>query len=224
MIYRKVIIMLDEFYLPLYHDFFLKWIILNKESYQKDTIQCQIEENNDRFQSISFEMSHVKGLVTVWYNNIVEEELYRKENNDLLFYLHYTIVELSQCCHLFNEFYQTMIKHNNQKPIKIAMCCSGGLSTSIFVDQMKEVCELENIPFEFYSLSIEQIYKEYQHYQALYLAPQIAYYEPNLLAHTKRQIPIHCIDPTDFATKDYRKIIKTIQNNYISDAKCYHKR
>ena len=214
--------MLEEFYLQLYHDFFFKWITLNANTYLKDGIDCQIEEENERFQSISFTMPHVTGLVTLWYNNIVEEEIHHKDSHELLFYLHYTIVDLGQCHNLFNEFYQTLIKHNNQKEIKIAMCCSGCLSTSVFVEEMKEVCKLENIPFKLYSLSIDQIYTDFQNYEALYLAPQIAYFKPNILAHIKRQIPVHCIDPTDFATKDYRQIIKTIQNNYIKDSKCYN--
>ena len=103
----------------------------------------------------------------------------------------------------FLEFYQTLIKYSYQRIYKIALCCTGGLSTFTFVEEMKKVCELENVPFQLDSLSLEQLYDQYLDYDALYLAPQIAHMEAQLLIETKTSGSSICIDPTLFATKDY---------------------
>ena len=200
--------MFEEFYLSVYHDFFFQWILLNKDSYLKDQVICEVQQQNDKFQSIIFTLPQVKGIVTIWYNHIVEEEIYRQDDQMMLFYLHYTITNLNQCRHLFLEFYQTLIKYSYQRIYKIALCCTGGLSTFTFVEEMKKVCELENVPFQLDSLSLEQLYDQYLDYDALYLAPQIAHMEAQLLIETKHQVPLFCIDPTLFATKDYIGIVK----------------
>lgn len=205
--------MFDEFYLEVYREIFFRWIIVNAKQYQKDQITCYVTVQNDKTKTICFETHKVKGTMTIWFNNIVEEEIIRPSDQKLLFYLHFTIMNLSQCCHLFNEFYQTIVKHTQQKELKIALCCTGGLSTSVFIEEMQQVCELENIHFQLVSLSLNQLYQNYQEYDALYLAPQIAHMEPEILALTKHQIPLYCIDATLFATKNYRGIIQVIQKN-----------
>lgn len=203
----------DEFYQDLYHDFFYQWILLNTSSYLKDQITCQLKETTQQLSIIEFDALKVKGLITIWYNNIVEEEVYHKETNELLFYLHYIIMDLGQCKNLFHQFYHTIINFNQKKQSKIALCCTGGLSTAVFVDQMQEVCRLENVQFQLESLSLDQLYQDYHYYDALYLAPQIAYMEPELLSLTHHEVPLYRIDATSFATKDYLSIVTKIQNN-----------
>lgn len=211
----------EEFHTSVYRDLFFKWIVLNKKQYIQDQFHCIVEESNEIDDIIIFDSEQVKGKITLWYNHIVEEEIYRKSDQKLLFYLHYTIIDLSQCTHLFHEFYDILLKHRTQKEIRIALCCSGGLSTSVFVDEMKEICQLENVYFQLDSLSLHQVYQKYADYDALYLAPQIAHLEPDLITYTKHSIPIHCIDATLFAIKDYHHIVKIIQENIIKDGENY---
>lgn len=211
--------MLEEFYQNIYREYFYKWIILNVKDYLKDHITCQLKEETADNRRIIFDMPHIYGYVNIWTSNIVEEEIFQKGTDELLFYLHYTIIDLSQCCQLFHEFYRTLVKLGQQQEKHIALCCTGGLSTAVFVDQMQEVCHLENVKFVLESLSLEQVYHEYNNYDALYLAPQIAYMEPELLNLTKHQVPLYRIDPTDFATKNYLAMITTIQKNLKKDKK-----
>lgn len=205
--------MFNEFYLDVYNQLFFKWILAQQKQYQTDQIHCFVETENLKYKLISFETTKVKGKITIWYNHIIEEEILRHSDEKLVFYLHFTLTDLAQCCHLFQEFYQTMIRYTQQKELKIALCCTGGLSTSVFIEEMQQVCELENIHFQLVSLSLDQLYQDYQDYDALYLAPQIAHLEPDILAHTKHLIPIYRIDATMFATKNYRAIIQTVQKN-----------
>ena len=205
--------MFDEFYRTIYNQLFFKWILCHDKQYQQDHIQYHVETENEKLKVICLSTTKVKGKITIWYNNIVEEEILRIKDEKLVFYLHFTITDLAQCYHLFHKFYQTIIQYTQQKEWKIALCCTGGLSTSVFIEEMQQVCELENLHFQLVSLSLDQLYQNYQNYDALYLAPQIAHMEPEILAYTQHQIPVDCIDATLFATKNYRGIIQTIQKN-----------
>lgn len=205
--------MFNEFYLSVYNQLFFKWILTQKKQYEKDQILCFVESNKPKYSTICFETVKAKGKITIWYNHIIEEEIARKTDEKLVFYLHFTLTDLAQGCHLFQEFYQALIQYTRQKEYRIALCCTGGLSTAVFIEEMQQVCELENIHFQLVSLSLDQLYQNFQDYDALYLAPQIAHLEPDILAHTKNQIPIYRIDATLFATKNYRGIIKMIQKN-----------
>ena len=205
---------LEEFYQSLYHDIFLKWILLNTSQYQQDTITCQISSQNDRFTTLTFDSHQVEGKITIWHNNIIEEEVIQKNNQNQLFYLHYTIVDLGQAKSLFKEFYHTLIKFNQQHLIKIAICSNDGLSTALFVEEIKEIINLEQSNYIFDSLSLDDLYQTYRCYNILYLAPQLAEKEPDILILTKHLIPVHVLDATDFATKNYQSILKTIQKIY----------
>lgn len=210
---------LEEFYQSIYHDIFLKWITLNAKQYSQDHIHFEILEENKTYCQLSFEMKTVKGCVTIWHNNIVEEEIKHKDSQELLFYLHYTIIDLAQAKSLFQEFYHTLIKHNQEKNIHIGICSSDGFSTSLFVEELKEVCQLENLQLDIDSLSLEELYKNYRQYDILYLAPQLAHQEPELLTLTRHLVPLYLIDPTLFATKDYQNMMKTIKKHlYIENS------
>lgn len=212
---------LEDFYQELYHDIFGKWVLLNAKNYSQDCVTCTTQESNDQFLKILFDMDKTYGFVTIWHNNIVEEQIYAKDTDEMLFYLHYTIVDLAQAKSLFQEFYSTLLKHNRKKVLRIALCSTGGFSTTIFADEMKEACQLEDIQFELTALTQDEIQDHYHEYDVLYLAPQIAHLQPELILSTHHKIPIHRIDATDFATKNYQSIAKTIQNNILKDLKCH---
>lgn len=216
MMKREMIIMaLEEFYQSLYHDIFLKWIIVNSKQYLEDNIHYEILEKNENSQKLSFQTPTVSGFVTVWSNNIVEEEIILNQTQDQLFYLHYTIIDLAQAKLLFQEFYRTLLKHTHEQIIKIGICSSDGFSTTLFVEEMKEVCIFENSQLEIVSLSLEELYESYQNYDVIYLTPQIAYLEPELLAYTHHLVPIKQINPTTFATKDYQAFLKSIHHHFV---------
>lgn len=205
--------MLEQFYQSLYHELFYHWIVSNESKYANDSIHLEKQSIADKCEILIFHMHNVYGKVTIWSHNIVEEEIHQKQNDQLLFYLHFTIVNIAQASQLFLKFYQTLIHEDQKKDYQIALCCTGGFSTALFVEKMQEVCDLENAHLQLSSLSLEKLYQTYDQYDAIYLAPQISYMRPKLMLLVKNQIPIHCIDATDFATGNYQHIIKKIQSD-----------
>lgn len=209
--------MIDEFYQNIYSDLFIHWILCNKKEYLSHDINCYISREDELGTSISFESKACHGQVTVWENDIVEQQIFSNDNQ-LLFYLHFTLLEIKQFRSLFLEFYNALLKINNKKDIHIAFCCTGGLSTSLFVSELLEVCKLQKIDYHLSSVPLEDLFKKRCQYDAIYLAPQISHLQPELLRRTRHIIPIHRIDPTVFATKNYQQILKTIHENLIYDS------
>jgi cellobiose-specific phosphotransferase system component IIB len=207
--------MIDEFYCDLYPILFQHWVLSNQKEYKKNNINVFISKVDHLRTEITFESNNLIAYVTIWQDDdeIVEQEIFDKENHELLFYLHFRLTKISQFRNLFLEFYNTFIKLNNTKTYSIAFVCSNGLSTSLFVDELLQVCKLQKLDYEITSLSFDKLKEKDYQFDAIYLAPQISYLLPKLLQETKNKIPIYKIDPTIFATKDYQGILKIIDNN-----------
>lgn len=215
--------MFEKFYLSVFPQLFYKWILLNFNIFKEDGVECSLSEDDTDYKAVYFKMSNVEGSVTIWNIGIVEEKIYLIEDKSILFYLHYKINHLSQCQSLFEEFYQALLENNKQTPLKIALCCSGGLSTAVFVEYIKEAADYQNLSIYFASLSVNDIKEKYKNFDALYLAPQISYLQPSIIETTNQSIPVHRINPTDFATKNYQSIINTIKNNNLTDSRLIDK-
>lgn len=205
--------MMDTFYHTLYSDIFMHWILSNEHNFDKDNITTSVTRDDELGKTITFKGSRYTGKVSIWDNTIVEQVINDNESDQLMFYLHFTLIEMKQFKSLFYEFYNELTKMNAHEDIKIAFCCTGGLSTSLFVSELLEVCKLQKIDYQLYSISINLLYDQISEFTAIYLAPQIAYLLPELMIYTKNSIPIYCIDATVFATKNYQEVLKTIQSN-----------
>ena len=198
----------QEFYRSLYPILFYQWISLNHSTYKSHQVSFETTFSDSNTRILTFQMKEVIGKVMIWENGIVEEEIQRN-SGEQVFYLHYSIVELSYACELFQEFYNILIHHNYQKIKQIAICCTGGLSGAVFAEEIQEACKMGNLPISILSLSLEELKK--CEFDVLYLAPQIAHLHAKLLNQFHK--PIYCIDPTDCATKNFHAILQTIKNN-----------
>lgn len=210
--------MFDDFYLDINLNYFYKYIILNQKQYKKDHILCYVTDDNEYGRFIRFDLKDCYGEVILWNTGIIEEQIFNNDNHDLLFYLHYKLVNMKQCTTLFHEFYHALQSQVIIPPIKILLCCSGGLTTSLFAQKLQELAKLEKANIEINAVGYHQLNYQYQDYQAIYLAPQIAYLEPQILFSTHQKIPIYLIAPLIYATQNYRALLNTIQENIEKDA------
>lgn len=210
--------MFDEFYNDLYSELFVKWIVSLDHEYKKLGINCYISEQEYYFTTINFEAGKYTGQVSIWKDDvtIVEEKIFNEEFN-LVFYLHFSLETIGQFRKLFLEFFEGLSKLLDIKEKSIALVCSDGLSTSLFVDELIQVCKLQKIDYKITSVSLNKLKEDEYHYDALYLAPQIAHLEPQIMIDSNNEVPIYRIDPTIFATKDYQALIKAIQYNLEAD-------
>jgi cellobiose-specific phosphotransferase system component IIB len=197
---------LEEFYQAIYLDIFYRYIRLKEKQCQQSNMQCIVKEE-ELYRCLVFDCEHVIGNVILWNNGIIEEIITRKEDEVLLFYLHYQITTIAQCQNLFDEFYLALLQQSQTSPIKILLCCSGGLTTSFFADKIKQVVALENLNIQVDAIAFHQLEKCYDRYDSIYLAPQIAYLLPEALKITKDSVPIYDIIPSVYATYNCQKFL-----------------
>lgn len=202
--------MMDEFYCNIYSDLFFHWLLSNINKFKEDGIHCFISKQTEFETTFTFEGYKYSGRVSIWEHDIVEQVILSNDD-ELLFYLHFNLLEMKTFRKLFYEFYNNLLKLNNTEDIKIAFCCTGGLSTSLFVSELLEVCKLQKIDYQLYSISTDLLYNKINEFDAIYLAPQVSHLLPELL--TKTKVPLHRIDATVFATKNYQQILKTIKDD-----------
>ena len=122
---------MDQFYQDVCSDLFYYWVIGKKNEFDKHHINISEELGENNIRIIRFELVNATAYLKIWIDNIVEEEIV-DTHGEHLFYLHYHINDIRQCRYLFYEFYKVILHHNNQTKINVALCCSGGLSTSLF--------------------------------------------------------------------------------------------
>lgn len=209
---------MDQFYQNIYSDLFYYWVIGKKADFHQHHILMSKVDNGDSARIIRFDLTNATAYLKIWKEDLVEEEII-DENGEHLFYLHYHINDIRQCRYLFYEFYKVILHHNNQIKIKVALCCSGGLSTSLFSIKLAELVDLEKLNYDLVAISIYHLRYQLNDFDAILLAPQIAYLEPAILKATDRKIPIFCIEPIDFATNNYHRVLTQLNQLQLSKLK-----
>lgn len=206
--------MIDEFYSDINLELFYQWIIGNQDKYDQG-IYCSNKDIGNYGKTISFIYHGVKGSIVIWTNGIIEEQILDDQEN-LLFYLHYELVSLAQGQKLFYDFYEALTKHQKQSPLKILICCSGGLSSTFFATKLAELISLKHLNYEIIPIGFYQLDESFQDYDALYLAPQISYLEPKAMNIVKHKVPVRCISASIYATYNYRGLLDMITKEDFS--------
>ena len=108
-------------------DIFKKWICLQKSP------NYRIKEYKDIVQ---IESSY--GIAEVTFNlyYIIELKVTSKKRKELDFYLHFQMNTLKHAVSLFNEMITCLLKLDYEAKTKVLLCCSGGLTTSYFAQEI----------------------------------------------------------------------------------------
>lgn len=161
------------------------------------------------------------GELVVWHNLIVEEIITNQKTRQQMYYLHYEISDKTEINELVENFKWRIFNINRQDFIikkddqlrKILLCCSSGLTSSLFVMKLNDFCKEHNINYHFKAASIfdkEELNKEYD---LLLMAPQVQHYTKGL-ANIFHQRILN-IDPNDYGQYNCNNIIAKIQEIFL---------
>lgn len=161
------------------------------------------------------------GELVVWHNLIVEEIITNQKTRQQMYYLHYEISDKTETNELVENFKWRIFNINRQDFIikkddqlrKILLCCSSGLTSSLFVMKLNDFCKEHNINYHFKAASIfdkEALNKEYD---LLLMAPQVQHYTKGL-ANIFHQRILN-IDPNDYGQYNCNNIIAKIQEIFL---------
>lgn len=197
---------MDTFFKDIYAPIIFKWL-----SYQKDNpdgIHVSTLYNSPEYQTIHFDLKNYQGTMTLWSKGIIEEDIRRKDTGEFVFYLHYAFINIPHFMKMYREFYKALIKHAHEKTIRIAICCSGGFTATIFSQMINASVSLSDTPLRAEALAFYQLSDLKKKYDAIYLAPQIAGAHPRLLQKIKT--PLYEIDPLIYGSKNVDAFLKSI--------------
>lgn len=161
------------------------------------------------------------GELVVWHNLIVEEIITNQKTRQQMYYLHYEISDKTETNELVENFKWRIFNINRQDFIikkddqlrKILLCCSSGLTSSLFVMKLNDFCKEHNVNYHFKAASIfdkEALNKEYD---LLLMAPQVQHYTKGLANIFHQQILN--IDPNDYGQYNCNNIIAKIQEIFL---------
>ena len=161
------------------------------------------------------------GELVVWHNLIVEEIITNQKTRQQMYYLHYEISDKTETTELVENFKWRIFNINRQDFIikkddqlrKILLCCSSGLTSSLFVMKLNNFCKEHNVNYHFKAASIfdkEALNKEYD---LLLMAPQVQHYTKGL-ANIFHQRILN-IDPNDYGQYNCNNIIAKIQEIFL---------
>lgn len=206
--------MVDKFYLDVNLELFFQWIAGNCNKYDQG-IEISTRTIDQYGKTINFIYHNISGSINIWSNGIIEEQIIDEKGNQL-FYLHYELIDLKQAQKLFYDFYEALTKYQKHPPLKVIICCSGGLSSTFFATKLAELISLKHLNYEIIPIGFYQLSNTYQNCDLLYLAPQISYLEPKAMKIVENKMPVRTIATNIYATYNYRGLLDMITNEKIT--------
>lgn len=193
---------MDHYFYDENIEIFKRWVFYRIKKFQELELYSI---NNDTYE---IHYQNKVALFVVWKNGIIEETI--RENDDVLFYLHFKFHDYKYGTDLFNRMLDKLLEDSTNKQYRVLLCCSSGLTTGYFADRANQYCKLNQLPYVIKASSIEEAPYIYKQYQMVLFAPQIQH-SLYTLKEKLKDIEIRMIEASIFATYDCAKLIQLIE-------------
>lgn len=92
--------------------------------------------------------------------------------------------------------------------VRIMLCCSAGMSTSMLVRKMVEAAKERELEVDIEAYGVAEFDNQFPHYQVVLLGPQVKYMLKTLSEKAAAQgIPVQPIDPMDYGMQRGDKVL-----------------
>lgn len=177
-----------------------------------------IEDNKTIYQIV---YEHLLGELVIWNNLIVEENIIDQISKNQCYYLHYPISKDDDQKQRLTNFKQLLVNFNQQnneiKPDlssrEILICCSSGLTSSMFALKLNDFCIQKKLLYHFNATSIFDQEALNQEYDLVLMAPQVQHYSKGLANKFNQRILD--IDAKDYGQYNCNNIIALIQEIFL---------
>ena len=180
------------------------WILAQKND------DYTISENNGDIRITS---AYAEGEINFVENmgfQIIEMKTINKKDDDIVFFLHFELMEEERAKELFREMMEAFTELKNQQKTKVLICCSSGLTSSYFALQLNETAEYLKKEYEFDYASYSNLYEKGFDFSAVLLAPQIKYHLKEAKSILKDQF-VEVIPAKVFAAYDTAAVIEGLE-------------
>ena len=166
---------MDEFYLEINSIFYLKWIVIQGKKYN-----LKIKFENDNEDTIIIKYNDIEAMIKYYGDGIFEQKIINCLNNDVVFYLHFKLKYLNHAIKLFEDMIDCIFEVANRPFVSILLCCSGGLTTTLFASKMMELAKLNKLSYQITAIGYSRLPDVAKDYDIIMLAPQISYLLPQV--------------------------------------------
>lgn len=106
---------------------------------------------------------------------IVEFIIRSKETDQVEFFLHFQAADEEHAKGLFLEMTEALAAAGTESICEILLCCSSGMTTGYFAEQLNRAAETLHFSWHFSAVSVADVYESAVGKAAVLLAPQIGY-------------------------------------------------
>ena len=146
---------------------------------------------------------------------IIEFVVKNKNNQRVEFYIHFQMNTLSHAVGLYVEMLECISSIVETNVIKILLCCSGGLTTGLFADDLNRGAELLGLDYTFSAVPYTKLYEVGMNYDIILLAPQISFEHVKVIQALKDPLVIK-IPPKVFAKYKVNELLELINKKLIT--------
>lgn len=194
--------MLDTFYQKENLEVYKRYLYFQL----KDDPRFQTEFNENEYH-----ITYHNRIASIYFHDIgmIEEKIISDDKQ--IFYLHFPLTTFP----IALELYQCMINkliEEKVEPMKVVLCCSGGMTSGFFKEKMQNYNLKNNLPLIIEGAAVHTVEKKCLYYDLVLLAPQMRYKKDSIASLTHKHVDV--IDPQVFATYDCGALYKQIQTYY----------
>ncbi len=179
-----------------------KWILLHES---KDYQISQNDSGNIELLT----KTHI-GRVNFYPEEIMELRIDRLENDATVFFLHFQMNTVEHAHVMFEELEKALVSLSEDNHVEILLSCTGGLTTSYFAAALNEAAEQMKLNYSFSAMACDELKEKGVGYDAVLLAPQIAFMREEIQEALKGTSVIN-IPPTVFGGYDANKLIEIVE-------------
>lgn len=184
-------------------DSFRSWILQQASS---DYAIEQVSADEIRLKT-----EHAEARIQLYPEiQIVEFSIFSLARQENVFYLHFQLEDEKRAHELFAEMIDSLRALPKRERIRVLLCCTSGLTTSFFGEQLKEAAEVLHLDMEFSAVPLAQLYESGFDHDVILLAPQVGYVYEKVSAIFHQQIVLK-IPTRIFASYDTGGMLRLIQ-------------
>lgn len=161
--------------------------------------------------TIELQSENYIASIFFYEEEIIELRIESIREGNTEFFLHFQMTEIDHAKTLFEELERTLLTLDEAHPLKILLCCTSGLTTSYFANELNKAAEALNFKMTFKALPIREVYDKGFGYDAVLLAPQVSYERE----HLQSALPgasVMNIPPHIFARYECGDLIDLVRN------------
>ena len=130
---------------------------------------------------------------------IIEFRIDNLKNHETEFFLHFHAEPEEHARDLYRQMVQTLKDLGNRKNNRILLCCTAGMTTSFFAEELNKTAQTLHENYEFEAVSVNEVYVRGLEFDAVLVAPQVGFMQKKIAAVLK-DMPVIAVPASIFGS------------------------